>query len=65
MGRVTGKAPYSAKTMPELSVIQIEVWMPSDRLWELVAMPQLTQAEHEELDRLLAEREAECERMGL
>lgn len=49
----------------ELSTITIEVLMPSDRLWELVALPQLAQAEHEELDRLLAEREAECERMGL
>lgn len=49
----------------ELSKITIEVLMPDGRLRELVAMPQLTRAEHEELDRLLAEREAECERMGL
>jgi len=49
----------------ELSKITIEVLMPNDRLWQLVATPKLSREEHEELDRLLAEREAECERMGL
>lgn len=65
MGRMTSGPRQSTKRVPGLSTITVEVRMPSERLWELLALPSLTAEEIVELDRLFAEREAECERMGL
>lgn len=65
MGRMTSGPHQSTKRAPELSTVTVEVRMPSERLWALLAAPSLTAEEIVELDRLFAEREAECERMGL
>lgn len=65
MGRMTSGPRQSTKAMPELPTITVEVFSLSERLWALLAAPSLTAEEIVELDRLFAEREAECERMGL
>lgn len=62
---MTSGPRQSTKRVPELSTITVEVRMPSAGLWELLALPSLTAEQEMELDRLFAEREAECERMGL